>query len=164
MLMSIGSRDRSEVTLMAGRDTDIRRFGELTGNSVDFRQFSSPAATSSDWSLLHAVSRSAEPSRPMDKEIVPVDPLHDNDSAWSMLANLGAASPPQGVEAVVLQPKPVPPETAQAAPVKAVSSVVQAVEDIRPAFAHMFRKPSTTDTTSATAPLVELLKAISRCP
>lgn len=165
----MGASDRAlsvsfEETQMAGRDTDIQRLGELTGNNVEFRQFSMPRAASSDWSLLNAVSRSAEPSNArVDAPTVEAAPAQDAKGGWSMLATLEPASPVQQVAAVAPEPQAIPVSRPQAAPERAQIPAVQPAGEAHPGFAHLFRKPSEADTSTAAAPLVELLKAISRC-
>lgn len=148
---------------MVGRDRDIQRLGELTGNNVEFRQFSAPASTSSDWSLLDAVSRSAEPSRTASDA---PDINHPADASipqsWSMLTSLDSQSTSQSHHAA---PAPHAIQDAEVRPPAApVTSPTPRPSLSAAGFAHLFRKPSENEIPAATTPLAELLKAISRCP
>lgn len=151
---------------MDGRGRDIQRLGELTGNNVEFRQFNAPVSAQSDWSLLNAVSRSAEPSKAVDGWPQAATADADNrKSDWSMLATLGAASPLQSAEVPVA---PVAEVTtlpkADMPPAEMAAKAPRPAPHAQPGFAHLFRKAPETDSSAATTPLAELLKAISRCP
>lgn len=153
-------------TQMVGRDRDIQRLGDLTGNNVEFRQFSAPVAASSDWSLLNAVSRSAEPSRLADKEpqaYVAPDNGHTKD--WSMLASVGAASPVLNAGTSAAPAADILSESKPETQHPQTSHAPRPAADARPGFAHLFRKtPENIASAAAATPLAELLKAISRCP
>lgn len=151
---------------MIRRDEDIQRLGELTGNSVEFRQFSAPVSTQSDWSLLNAVSRCTEPStveQSWQPATVELDDKREND--WSMLATLDAVPPSRSAEA------PISPMTATSTEIrpelssaKVPAKPLQSSHHAQSGFAHLFRKPSEDESSATTTPLAELLKAISRCP
>lgn len=149
---------------MVARGTDTQRLGELTGNKVEFRQFSAPATDSSEWSLLNAVSRSAEPSRILgDAPKIDVPPARSHEPEMQVMGHVEAVRPLQPVTVPVPVSAPQPVSTPDLAPVSVESRTVRTAPETRPGFAHLFRK-TPVDESSATTPLAELLKAISRCP
>jgi hypothetical protein len=151
---------------MVGRGSDIQRLGDLTGNNVEFRQFSAPVSAQSDWSLLNAVSRSAEASKAVEGGPQAIAAVADSrDGDWSMLATLAAPLPLRSVEAptvpvpgVITQPK------AEASPIEAAPRAPRPAAEAQPGFGHLFRKAPESDPSTAATPLAALLKAISRCP
>lgn len=148
---------------MSGRDSDIRRLNELTGSRVEFREFgASMDAGSSDWSLLNAVSRSADPARatPPSADVPAAHPAQPSarNADWSMLASIGTPPQPVAAEASsLIEPTPEPAIVTERRPTVDTPSA-------KPSFGHLFRKAATTEPQDAQpTDLVQLLKAISRC-